>query len=153
MRRFGFSITEVLVALAVLSFGFLPLFQLLRGTRGVLGQTREMLVLERRAIEALAHGAGLAEMGKLRDLGEAEERSFDLSSPSRPSEDGVRGPAPESRCALTVARVAGRKLLRLTARCETRARQLTLSRELFDPLASYWGPAEPLPEPSEEGGR
>lgn len=140
MRRAGLSLTEVLVALAVLSFGFLPLFQLLRGTRGVLGQTREMLVLERRAVEALAHGAGLAELGRLRDLGDGEERSFDLSTPG-------------ARCALTVARVAGRRLLRLTARCETRARQLTLSRELFDPLASYWGPAEPLPEPAEEAGR
>lgn len=135
--RLAFSLIEVLVALAVLSCGFLPLFQLLRGTRGVLGQTREMLVLERRAIEALAHGAGLAARGELREMQDGEERTLDLSTP-------------DARCALTAARVAGRRLLRLTARCETRARELTLSREVFDPLAAYWAPADPLPEP--DGG-
>lgn len=123
MRR-GWSILEVLVALAVLSCGFLPLSQLLRGTRGQLGQTREMLLLERRALEALDRGAALAARGQLRDLGAKEERAFDWSTP-------------EARQELSVTRVPGRRLLRLVARTSTGARAVTLACDAFDPLASF----------------
>ena len=129
----GASLIEILVALAILSCGFLPLFNLLRGTRSALAQTRDTLLLERRAHEALAHAAGLAAQGRLRDLDEREERVFDRSDA-------------ETHTTVTVARVPLRRLFRLTATAESRARRVTLSRELFDPQAAFENPLrEPLP--------
>lgn len=130
MRIRGTSLIEMLVALAILSCGFLPLFNLLRGTRTALAQTRETLLLERRAHEALAHAAGLAAEGRLRDLAPREERTFDLTDA-------------EVRMSVSVTRVSAR-LLRLTAITESRARRVTLSRELFDPQAAF---ENPLTEP------
>lgn len=125
--RRGTSILEVLIALAILSCGFIPLFGLLRGSRSALAQTREMLTLERRAHEALAHAARVAGSGALRDLGLDDERSLELSDP-------------EVHTTVTVMRVPDRRLLRLTATAEARARRVTLSRELFDPWAALETP-------------
>lgn len=132
MRIRGTSLIEMLVALAILSCGFLPLFNLLRGTRTALAQTRETLLLERRAHEALAHAAGLAAQGRLRDLAPREERTFDLTDA-------------EVRMSVSVSRVSAR-LLRLTSVTESRTRRVTLSRELFDPQSAF---ENPLTEPDE----
>lgn len=132
MRIRGTSLIEMLVALAILSCGFLPLFNLLRGTRTALAQTRETLLLERRAHEALAHAAGLAAQGRLRDLAPREERTFDLTDA-------------EVRMSVRVSRVSAR-LLRLTSVTESRTRRVTLSRELFDPQSAF---ENPLTEPDE----
>lgn len=75
MRRRGLSLLEVVLALAVLGLGLLPMMDLVGAARATFGQGRELLRLQSRAVEAVTRARARLVRGELRGLGpEAEHR-------------------------------------------------------------------------------
>lgn len=142
-RRRGLGVVEVLIGLVVLGLGAFPLFSLLRTTRGVVGQGREMLALELGAMRGLAEVEALVAAGHFRGLGPDEE------------EELARDEGPVA-LRMVVTRDDPRRLLRVAVRAESETRFFRLKVVVADPLASVhtWSPppaAAPGHE-SEEGG-
>lgn len=134
MKRRAITLLELLIAAVILGLGIVPLFDMLRGARGILDNSQEMLLVQNRALQVLAEGTALAASGALADLGAEEEEVLETE------DQGVRSK-------LVIERVAGSRHFRMTVRTEASPRWFELSAVVADPLASYQAPdQEPLPE-------
>lgn len=122
-RRRGISVLELVLALAVLSLGVIPLFQLLRQSRGVVGASQRALVLEAHAMQGLAEAEALVHDGHFGGLGAAEEEVL------------VRDEG-DVRIQLVVTRVPDWKLFQVRVRAEGPQRFFELAAVVADPLAS-----------------
>jgi len=121
-RRQGLSVLEVLVALAILAIGVVPLFQLFSTSRGVLGQSQEMLRLENAAMQVVEEGRALAHAGHFSELRPEQEELLELD------EAGVR-------TRLVVTRLPAERLFRLAVRAEGKVRFFQATFLVSDPLA------------------
>lgn len=121
--RRGISVLELVLALAVLAIGIIPLFQMLRQSRGLVGASRRALVLESHAMQGLAEAEALVQDGHFESLDGAQEEVL-------VREEG------DVRIHLVVTRFADRKLFRVRVRAEGSRRFFELVAVVSDPLAS-----------------
>ena len=135
--RAGLSLVEILIGVAVLAAGLVPLFDFLGGSRGTLGSSKEAMLLEMRTSQALAEAVSLIGSGELVGLPDGEEEVLDVD------EDGFK-------CELRVVRVPGKGLFRIRVKATGPERFLELATVVSDPLASMAGPAEEIPPPPPE---
>lgn len=135
-RRHAVTILELLVGITILALGFGPFFDLMRGTRGVLGTSREMLLLQNQALQALAEARGLVASGSLLDLAVSQEEVLEDEA------DGVS-------YRVTIARRDDGGYL-LVSRAATDERFFQVAHVAADPYASFHRfEDEPLPDPTE----
>lgn len=124
-RRRGISVLELVIALAVLTLGVIPLFQMLRQSRGVVGASRQALVLEAHAMQGLAEAEALVHDGHFSNLDPAEEEVL-------VREEG------DVKIQLVVTRIADWKLFQVRVRAEGPQRFFELAAVVSDPLASIY---------------
>ena len=124
-NRRGLSVLELVLALAVLTLGIIPLFQMLRQSRGVVGASRQALVLEAHAMQGLAEAEALVHDGHFENLGGAEEEVL------------VRQEG-DVRIQLVVTRILDWKLFQVRVRAEGPQRFFELAAVVADPLASIY---------------
>jgi hypothetical protein len=123
--RRGISVLELVMALAVLALGIIPLFQMLRQSRGVVGASRQALVLESHAMQGLAEAEALVHDGHFEGLASAEEEVL-------VREEG------DVRIQLVVTRIVDWKLFQVRVRAEGPKRFFELAAVVSDPLASIY---------------
>lgn len=139
-RRPGLSLAEILIGVAVLAVGLVPLFDFLGASRGTLGSSKEAMLLEMKSSQALAEAISLIGTGELVALPDGEEEVLELD------EDGFQ-------CEIRIVRVPDRGLFRLKVKASGPEKFLELTTVVSDPLASFAGPPEEIPPvPVGEGG-
>jgi hypothetical protein len=122
--RRAVTVVELLVGLAILALGVLPVFDLLGGARQRVGTSREMLVLQSQALQLLSEGRARIASGELRQLDSLGEEVL------RATRDGVASE-------LKISRIAGGRLLMLFVRAETRDRYYETYQVASDPFTSF----------------
>ncbi len=136
-RRSGVSLLELVIGLAILVVGVIPYLDLMRGARGILGDSQEMLLLQSQTLQALEEARSLVSSGGLADLGEKEEELLEAE------ESGVR-------YAIVIHRVEGRPHYRIEVRAEGFDRFFRLASLVADPLAGFSQRDDsPLPDPDD----
>ncbi len=131
MRR-GVTLAEVLVGIAVLALGLLPLAGVMRGSRGMLSDSRDMLLLESATLSALERGRARVRAGLHSDLEVGEERDEDLGSGSH-------------SCVLRVRRAEAHGLFELEAQAARGARFVVMQVVEADPVVSLAADPGPIP--------
>lgn len=139
-RRQGVTILELLIALTILALGLLPYFDMLRGARGILGESQEMLLLENQAMQALAEARALIASGDLVALEADEEEVLEATEGGLDYE-------------IVVRRGEDRRRFEVTVRAESDDRFFQLTQVVSDPLASMFRIDEgELPDPADPIG-
>lgn len=123
-RRLGVSVVEVLVGIAVLALGVLPVLDLLGGARQRVGTSREMLVLQSQALQLLSEGRARVASGELRQLDSFGEEVLTVTRE-------------RVTTTLRISRIAGGRLLMLFVRAETPDRYYETYQVASDPFTSF----------------
>lgn len=113
--------------MAILAVGLLPYLDLLRGARGLLSESGDILALENRCLQALSEARSMVVQGRIGQVPPDGEEVLQAS------EDGVR-------YSVTVTRLAGDRAFKLMARAESEDRFFQVSRVVADPITSFYTP-------------
>lgn len=78
MRRPGVSLVEVIVGLAILAVGVFPVLRMMSGTRGMLAQSHEMLLLQGASLAGAEEARSMVRRGWFSQLEPGEEELFQV---------------------------------------------------------------------------
>lgn len=125
MPRSGLSLLEVLLAGMILLAGVLPLVQVFQSSSQRLGSSQLDLVLQNRAMQALAEASSMIVAGHFADLNSEEEEVLEKS------EAGVQ-------IRLQIRSLRDLSCYRVEVRAESEGRFFALTQKVSDPLASVY---------------
>jgi hypothetical protein len=123
-RRRGSTIIEVLVGIAVLTLGIMPIMDIFSGARRGVGTSREMLLLQSQALQVLTEGRAIVSSGELRQLDSTGEELLEGNR------NGIK-------TTLRISRLAGGRLLLLFVHAETADRFYESFQVVSDPFSSF----------------
>lgn len=132
-RRSGVTIVEVLIGIAVLTLGILPIMDIFSGARRGVGTSREMLLLQGQALQVLSEGRAIVSSGELRQLDSTGEELVETER------NGVKS-------TLRISRLAGGRLLMLFVHAENQDRFYESYQVVSDPFSSFETGVTPAPE-------
>lgn len=130
--RTGFGLVEIMVGLAVLAAGLFPVFQMMSGTRGMLAQSQEMLLLQ---------GASLASFEQARE----QIRAGAMMELEPGDEEMVQTEWAGVSTSVSVLREEGRDVFRVRSHSAAGKRFFVLEGVVADPTASYTPAMEGTP--------
>jgi Tfp pilus assembly protein PilV len=76
--RTAVSLVEVIVGLTILTVGVFPVLRMMSGTRGMLAQSQEMLLLQGAALAGAEEARSMVRKGWYSDLSAGEEEFFQV---------------------------------------------------------------------------
>lgn len=122
--RRGFSLLEVVVAMAILAVALVPVFDLFGSARAVLGSSRDELELQARAVEAVTRARAAVMRGEVPPLDAAGQHVDEYLT------EGVA-------VRVVVRAMPRRGLLALKVRVEGGGRWFELGQVVAEPGGSY----------------